>query len=148
MKKLKVDAIRNGTVIDHIPAGRVLRVLDILGSQEKDVAMIGMNFSSQAMGKKDIIKIEGRELTPDEVNSIALIAPHAKVNIIRDFKVVKKGQVEIPELIVGLMRCPNPNCITNHEPITSRFKVLKPEPVTLCCDYCERTYKAEEMESI
>ncbi len=148
MKTLKVDAIRNGTVIDHIPAGMVLRVLNILSPRESDVAMIGMNFGSKAMGKKDIIKIEGRELTAEEVNSIALIAPTAKVNIIREFKVAKKGKVEIPKTIEGLMRCPNPNCITNSEPITTRFSVLKQEPVTLCCSYCERVYHSREMENI
>ena len=82
MKELKVDPIKNGTVIDHIPAGRVQRVLAILKPRATDVVMMGMNFSSKAMKKKDIIKIEGRELTQNEVNSIALVAPAAKVSII------------------------------------------------------------------
>lgn len=146
MKTLKVDAIRNGTVIDHIPGGQVLRVLNILKPRKNDVIMAGMNFPSQAMGQKDIIKIEGRELTADEVNSIALIAPRAKVNIIRDFKVVKKGTVEVPDAFEGLVRCPNPNCISNAEPIVSRFQVVKRDPVTLCCGYCERVYQTSEIE--
>lgn len=148
MKTLKVDAIRNGTVIDHIPAGLVLRVLGIIKPQESDVVMVGMNFSSQAMGKKDIIKIEGRELTAEEVNSIALIAPAAKVNIIREFDVAKKGKVEVPDTIEGLVKCPNPGCITNHEPTRTRFTVVERDPVTLTCNYCERVYLTSEVEHV
>ncbi len=146
IKTLKVDAIRNGTVIDHIPAGMVLRVLNVLGPRESDLVMVGMNFGSKAMGKKDIIKIEGRELTADEVNSIALLAPSAKVNIIRDFKVAKKGQVQVPDHIDGLMRCPNPKCVTNHEPSLTRFRVVNRDPVTLGCTYCERMFLSTNME--
>ena len=146
MKTLKVDAIRNGTVIDHIPAGLVLKVVNILVPRENDIVMVGMNFPSKAIKHKDIIKIEGRELTAEEVNSIALIAPTAKVNIIRDFKVAKKGRVEIPDSIHGLVKCPNPKCITNDEPSETRFTVTKRDPVTLCCDYCERVYLGSEIE--
>jgi len=148
MKVLKVDAIRNGTVIDHIPAGRGQRVLAILNPRDTDLVMMGMNFSSKAMRKKDIIKIEGRELTRDEVNSIALIAPKAKVSIIRDFKVAQKSTVQIPERIEGLVACPNPKCITNAEPMVTIFKLEDPASRELACHYCERVFTADEMKHI
>jgi len=148
MKVLKVDPIKNGTVIDHIPAGRVQRVLAILKPRETDVVMMGMNFSSKAMKKKDIIKIEGRELTQNEVNSIALIAPHAKVSIIRDFQVAQKSTVQIPERIEGLVVCPNPKCITNAEPMLTIFNLVESSSRELACQYCERVFTADEMAHI
>ena len=148
MKVLKVDAIKNGTVIDHIPAGRVQRVLAILTPHSSDIVMMGMNFPSKAMKKKDIIKIEGRELTQNEVNSIALIAPKAKVSIIRDFKVAQKSKVEIPEKIEGLVACPNPKCITNAEPMITKFKLVSAEDRELACEYCERVFTADEMKHL
>ncbi len=148
MKELKVDPIKNGTVIDHIPAGRVQRVLAILTPRATDVVMMGMNFSSKAMKKKDIIKIEGRELTQNEVNSIALIAPHAKVSIIRDFQVAQKSTVQIPEHIEGLVACPNPKCITNAEPMLTIFNLEDSSSRELACQYCERVFAADEMAHI
>ena len=145
MKELKVDPIKNGTVIDHIPAGRVQRVLAILKPRSTDIVMMGMNFSSKAMKKKDIIKIEGRELTQNEVNSIALIAPKAKVSIIRDFKVAQKSRVEIPERIEGLVSCPNPKCITNAEPMMTIFNLEDSSNREVACQYCERVFTADEM---
>lgn len=147
MKLMKVDAIRNGTVIDHIPAGRVQRVLAILKPRSTDVVMMGMNFSSKAHKKKDIIKIEGRELTQNEVNSIALIAPEAKVSIIRDFKVAQKSKVQIPDVIEGLVACPNPKCISNAEPMVTRFNLLDAGG-ELACHFCERVFTAHEMKHI
>ena len=148
MKVMKVDAIRNGTVIDHIPAGRVQRVLAILKPRGTDVVMMGMNFSSKAMRKKDIIKIEGRELNQHEVNSIALIAPDAKVSIIRDFNVTQKFKVEVPEVIEGLVLCPNPKCITNAEPMLTRFALVEANGSKLSCQYCERVFSADEMDHV
>lgn len=150
-KTLKVDAIRNGTVIDHIPAGGGLRVLEILESkeaQENDLITIGLNLPSRHLGKKDIIKIENRELTDDEVNQIALIAPAATFNIIRDFDVIRKMNVEIPDYVDGLMRCPNPKCITSDPVIKARMVCVSKEPVRLRCVYCERVYNTEEMKLI
>ena len=96
MNKLKVDAIRNGTVIDHIPAGAGLRVLRIIGEEQTRVVAVGMNLPSKSNEKKDIVKIEGIELKHEEVNQIALIAPHATINIIREFEVTEKYNVKIP----------------------------------------------------
>ena len=140
MKELKVDPIKSGTVIDHIPANKALSVLSIIRPKETDMVTVGVNFASKKYGKKDIVKIENRELTEDEVNSIALIAPSAKISIIRDFDIVKKTHVKIPDRIVGLAKCSNPNCVTNHEEIVTRFDVVSKQPVKLRCQYCERIY--------
>ena len=148
MKARKVDPIKNGTVIDRIPGGRGQRVLGILKPMSNDVVMMGMNFSSRAMGQKDIIKIEGRELTQIEVNSIALIAPDAKVSIIRDFKVTQKSKVQIPELIEGLVACGNVKCITNGEPMQTKFKLFDAGKQEYACQYCERVFNADELKHI
>lgn len=139
--KLRVTPIGNGTVIDHIPAGQALNVLKILGIDRTTQATISllMNVSSHRSGRKDIVKVEDRELKEEEVNKISLIAPGATINIIRDRRVVDKYTVDMPDLIVGVLRCPNPSCISNtNEPINSRFIVKSKNPVILRCVYCEQ----------
>ncbi|RLF43402.1 MAG: aspartate carbamoyltransferase regulatory subunit [Thermoplasmata archaeon] len=140
-KELKIPLIKDGTVIDHITAGQAVKVLHILGIPEKtlnSIVSVVMNVRSK-IGKKDIVKVENRELKPEEVNKIALIAPKATINIIRDYEVVKKYKVDLPEEIVGIVRCPNPNCISNtREPIESRFRVISKDPIRIKCCYCER----------
>jgi len=140
-KELKIPLIKEGTVIDHITAGNAVKVLHILGIPEKtldSVVSVAMNVKSK-IGKKDIVKVENRELKPEEVNKIALIAPKATINIIRDYEVVKKFKVHLPDEIVGIVRCPNPNCISNaREPIQSRFRVISRDPIRIKCCYCER----------
>jgi aspartate carbamoyltransferase regulatory subunit len=139
--ELRVQKIQAGTVIDHITAGYALAVLQILGitGHEGDVMSIVMNVQSKRMGKKDIIKIEGREITADEINRIALIAPQATINIIRNLKIHNKMRIEVPNEIIGIVRCANPSCITNNERgIKSNFKVVGRSPVTLRCSYCKR----------
>ncbi len=148
---LTVSKMRCGTVIDHIPAGRaldVLRVLGITGREGLRIAII-MNVESQKLGRKDIVKIEGRELSPEEVNAIALIAPTATINIINDFRVVSKFRVEVPEIIEGILRCPNPTCITNksREPIVSKFKRVSRKPLILQCEYCGTLLHETEIAS-
>jgi aspartate carbamoyltransferase regulatory subunit len=139
--ELKVRPIRNGTVIDHIAGGQALNVLKILGisgTTEASVSVV-MNVESKKEGKKDIVKVEDRELKEEEVNRIALIAPHATINIIRDYKVVEKRHVDLPDEIVGVVRCQNPSCISNtKEPIESRMRVVAKNPVLLRCLYCEQ----------
>jgi len=145
-KKLKVDPIREGTVIDHIPARKALQVISIINPSENDVVTIGVNFASKKFGRKDIVKIEGRELTSNEVNSISLVAPEANVIIIRDYTVVNKRLVQVPDRIEGFARCGNPRCITNHEPMVTRFKTVGRNPVALRCEYCERVFSVGELE--
>jgi aspartate carbamoyltransferase regulatory subunit len=138
--ELKVRPIKNGTVIDHIEGGQALNVLKILGisgTTDATVSVI-MNVVSEKLGKKDIVKVEDRELKETEVNRIALIAPDATINIIRDYKVIEKHTVDLPDLIIGVVRCQNPSCISNSsEPIKSRMLVKVKNPVVLRCVYCE-----------
>ena len=113
-RELKVKPIRNGTVIDHITANKALNVLKILGLPSHETAVtIAMNVKSSQMGAKDIVKIEGRELESRELDKIALIAPNATINIVREYEIVEKGQVKLLNNVKGILKCPNPNCITN-----------------------------------
>jgi aspartate carbamoyltransferase regulatory subunit len=141
-KELKIVPIENGTVIDHIAAGQALNVLKILGIRATTDAVLSvvMNVRSKQMGRKDIVKVEDRELKPEEVDKIALIAPRATINIIRDSEVVAKHQVFLPTTIEGIIRCANPNCISNaeREPVISRFSTAGENPLRFRCYYCER----------
>jgi len=141
-KELKIVPIKNGTVIDHIAAGQALNVLKILGIHATTDAVLSvvMNVRSKQMGRKDIVKVEDRELRPEEVDKIALIAPRATINIIRDSEVVAKHKVFLPTTIEGIIRCANPNCISNaeREPVISRFSTAGENPLRFRCYYCER----------
>jgi aspartate carbamoyltransferase regulatory subunit len=142
MRELKIQPIKNGTVIDHIGNGLALDVLKIIGVRELDkdsTVSVALHVRSSKLGWKDIVKVENMELSPRKVNAIALIAPTATISIIREFKVREKRIVDLPERIVGILTCPNPNCITNHdEPIESEFEIHRRRPVVLKCIYCER----------
>lgn len=138
-KEMRVRRIEHGTVIDHITAGQALNVLRILGvsGTTSAVVSVAMNVPSGAIGSKDIVKVEGRELEEEEVDRISLIAPNATINIIRDFEVVEKYRVDLPERLEGVVKCSNPNCISNtNEPVISKFLVNK-KPVELRCIYCD-----------
>lgn len=140
MKELKVTPIKNGSVIDHITPGMALKVLHVLKIPRSTTSVVSivMNVKSKH-GPKDIVKVENRELDASEVNKIALIAPKATINIIRDYEVVAKHQVEIPNEIVGIVKCSNPTCVSNSkEPVKSRFIVTSKDPVVIKCYYCER----------
>jgi len=140
-EELKVRKIKDGTVIDHIKRGvgkKVLDALDIDGNFPETVILL-MNVPSKKVGRKDIVKIENKELKKEEVDKIALIAPRATWNVVKNYKVIKKSELEMPDVIEGILKCPNPKCITNSdEPITSTFLVEKKDPVRLRCNYCER----------
>ncbi len=144
--RLDVSAIREGTVIDHIQNEATFKVADILSLDQEDrMVLVGMNLPSGKVGKKGLIKVAGRALTPQEVNKIALIAPDATLNIIRDYKVAEKRRVELPESVQGIVRCINPNCVTNKQPVTTSFEVIRSVPVALRCTYCERTINADDI---
>ncbi|WP_405295034.1 aspartate carbamoyltransferase regulatory subunit [Methanobrevibacter sp.] len=152
MKKseLKIKAIENGTVIDHITANKALHILKILGLPDAETqnVTIAMNVSSGEIGRKDILKIENRELDAKELNQVALIAPKATINIIRDYKPAKKDKVGLPDKITSILKCTNPKCITNYEnePITPIFNVIKTSPPVVRCHYCEKLIKTEDIE--
>ena len=139
-KELKVPRIKDGTVIDHITAGNAVKVLHILAIPKttSSTVSVAMNVKSK-LGKKDIVKVENRELDPKEVDKIALIAPKATINIIRDYEVTKKHRVKLPDEIIGIVSCSNPTCVSNaNEPVESRFKIISRDPPKIKCYYCER----------
>jgi len=146
LKQLKVDAIKNGTVIDHIPAGKALKVYEILAPHFKKVTTIGINLSSKTHGKKDLIKIEGKEISTRAINQISLVAPSATLIIIRDFEVFKKSEVKIPKTISNAVSCPNIKCVTNYEEIETKFIKENAKELSLRCSYCERLFAINEFE--
>jgi len=146
MKAYKVYAINDGTVIDHIPATKALKVINILGLENEGILTIGIGFSSKKLGKKDIIKIENKYLEKDETDKISLIAPQATINIIKDGKLKEKRKIELADEYVNVVRCLNPNCITAKSNIETKFKVIKRSPLILRCHYCERTVNYDEVE--
>ena len=147
-KTLKIKLIKKGIAIDHIKHGKAPEVLKILGISNgfQDSVTLAMNIPSREMKRKDIVKVENRDLDPKEINKIAIIAPHATINWIKNYKVVKKRSVSLPEDIVGIVSCPNPSCITNkeREPVKSVFHVTQNEPLILRCKYCEREFSEGE----
>ena len=139
-KELVVSALENGTVLDHIPAENVYKALDILNLKGiENQITIGINLASKVHGKKGIIKIADKFFEDDELNKLALIAPKATVNVIKDFKVVEKKTLVMPKEVVGIAKCRNPKCVTNHQPIKTRFTVkTKGKEVSLLCHFCEK----------
>ncbi|MCF8229942.1 MAG: aspartate carbamoyltransferase regulatory subunit [Bacteroidales bacterium] len=148
VKELVVSAIENGTVIDHIPAQSVFQVMKILGLDQVDSQVLfGTNLDSRKYGKKGIIKVQDKFFERDDVNKIALVAPTATIIEIKDYKVVLKQHVDIPENAFKIVKCVNPNCITNHEDIPTKFRVVKEESgdLKLKCGYCEKFTNKENM---
>lgn len=144
-KELAVAALQNGTVIDQIPASALFQTVRILGIEKCDKHVtIGNNLESKKLGTKGIIKIADTFFPEEVLNRIALIAPTAKINIIKDFEVVEKFPVELPEKIVGIVRCNNPKCITNNEPMRTRFTLVDLAHRIIRCDYCGHSLKAGE----
>ena len=148
-KELAVAALRNGTVIDHIPSSALFRAVHILGIENMPNAVtIGYNLPGSHMGPKGIIKIEGVEFDRDVLNRIAVVAPTATINIIRDYAVAEKYPVELPGTLVGTVRCPNPKCITNNEPMNTRFNVEETTIPILRCHYCNHCVSGPDAEII
>lgn len=140
-KELVVSALENGTVLDHIPAENVYKALSILNLKGvENQITLGINLVSKIYGRKGIIKIADKFFEDEELDKLVLIAPQATVNVIRDFKVVEKKKLKMPKEIVGIAKCQNPKCVTNHQPIKTRFKtVTKDDKISLLCQYCEKT---------
>ncbi len=148
-KELAVAALRNGTVIDHIPSDAVFAAVRILGLEKSiNSITIGNNLKSRKLGSKGIIKVADTFFEPIELERIALIAPSAVVNIIRDYEVVEKYPISLPYEVTGIVRCPNPKCVTNHQPIETRFDVVDRDNVKLRCHYCNHTVSGAEAEII
>jgi aspartate carbamoyltransferase regulatory subunit len=146
--EMRVSKIESGTVIDHVTGGQALNVLGILGidGTAGDVVSVGINVPSDRLGRKDVIKVEDRELSQSELDVLSLIAPAATINIIRGYEVADKQRVEPPEYVGGVLGCPNPNCITTEdEPVDSRFEVLEDG---LRCVYCDTIIRDDIAEHI
>ncbi len=145
-KILEVSAIKDGTVIDHIPADSLFKVITILGLDKiEGTITFGTNLISKKLGKKGIIKLSGVFFMDKDINRIALVAPEAKLNVIRDYSVVEKKVVEIPDEIYSIVKCVNPMCITNHEKVATKFHVIDKKEVKLRCHYCEKLTNKEHM---
>lgn len=147
-KEIKITPIENGTVIDHINRGQAMKVLKIIGIMDTEIdsiVSIAMNVNSST-GRKDIVKVENMELKSEDLDRISLISPQATVNIIRDYGVIEKHRVKIPEIVKGIVRCVNSTCITNqNEPIEPEFEVTGEDPVSLKCIYCGKEMRGEEI---
>ncbi len=141
--KLKVSALENGTVIDHIPSESLFKVISILGlDKTTNMITFGANLDSNTQENKAIIKVANQYFKTNEVDKIALIARNAKINVIKDYEVIEKNVVEVPDQIIGIVKCFNPMCITNNEPMSTSFKVTSKNPIKLKCKYCEKvTYE-------
>lgn len=146
-REYKVYRIDNGTVIDHIPHWNAIKVVDLLGLRNsKNLVTLGIGLDSGKLGQKDLLKIENRELSEAEIQKLALVAPQASINLIRNGERVEKKTVSLPERIDGLVRCSNSGCITRHEHVPTRFETVERTPIQLRCYYCNTTMQAGEIE--
>lgn len=146
-KELKVSALENGTVIDHIPAASLFHAIRILNLDKvKNQIYFGTNLRSVKYGAKGIIKVKDRYFKKEEINKIALVAPTATLTEIRDYLVVKKNRIETPEIVENFVKCFNPKCITNHQHVPTKFTVIMEEnELKLRCHYCEKTTTKDTM---
>jgi len=150
-RSYKVFKIMDGVVVDHIPRYKSIKVVNVLGLNRhlgEGMMTLGMNLDSEKMGKKDILKIENKELTKEELNKIALISPKASVNIIQDGEVIEKLKINIPNLFSNLIKCPNPKCITNVNDVNSKFITKSKDPLMIQCHYCEKIFEREDVNLI
>lgn len=146
-KELLVSAIKNGTVIDHIPSSKLFDVVNLLHLERMKTAVtVGYNLESKNMGTKSIIKIADKFFTDEELNQLAVVCPNVTLCIIRDYAIVEKKMVTLPEELVGIVKCPNPKCITNNEPMLTRFSLIDRHSRILCCDYCNTRVDCEEVK--
>ena len=145
-KELQVAALENGTAIDHIPPDQLFKVAHLIGlSTMENRITFGNNLESKKMGRKGMIKIADKFFEEDEINRIALVAPKVILNIIRDYEVVDKKNISLPDDLIGIVKCNNPKCITNNEPMKTHFKVTDKSLGTITCCYCERKIYKEEI---
>ncbi len=142
----RVAALRNGTVVDHLNAGMALKALEVIGLPADSAALLGLQLVSAKKGRKDILKLEDVELSPSEMDMMALFGPNVTVSLIRDYVVHRKVHVTLPDVVESFLGCPNPNCITNHESIDTRFNVESRDPLFVRCWYCERRILESELQ--
>ena len=144
--EMLVAAIENGTVIDHIPSEKTYQVAQLLGLQNLETPVtIGYNLLSKKLGKKGIIKVADKFFTDEEISRLSVVAPNIVLNIIHDYEVVEKKTVVTPEEIKGIVKCNNPKCITNNEPMATYFHVTNG---ILTCHYCEKEQDISKVELV
>lgn len=149
MKKeeLQVAALKNGTVIDHIPTDKLFTIVNLLGLQNSDSKItIGNNFYSKKLGSKGIIKVADRYFSDEEISRLSIVAPNVQLSIIRDYEVAEKKQIIMPDVVKGIVKCGNPKCITNNEPMPTIFHVVCKENGLLKCHYCEKEQNKEAVK--
>ncbi len=146
---MQVAALKNGTVIDHIPSDKLFTIVSLLELEKTDSNItIGNNLESHKLGKKGIIKVADRFFTDEEISRLSVVAPNVQLNIIRDYEVVEKKQVVMPHELRGIVKCANPKCITNNEPMQTLFHVIDMENGTLKCHYCEKEQSKDGIKLI
>ena len=146
-QELQVAALENGTVIDHIPSDKLFTVVSLLGLEHmKNNITIGYNLKSKKLGTKGIVKIADKFFCDDEINRIAVVAPNVKLTIIRDYEVVEKREVVLPDELKGIVKCANPKCITNNEPMQTWFHVSDKTNGILKCHYCEKEQQKDNIK--
>ena len=147
--KRLVAAIENGTVIDHIPTEKTYQVADLLGLRNLDTPVtIGYNYRSKKLGQKGIIKVEDKFFTNEEISRLSVVAPKVVLNIIKDYEVVEKKTVETPNTLQGIIRCNNPKCITNNEPMETVFHVIDKTNGIVKCHYCDKEQHIEDVKLV
>lgn len=148
-KELQVAALENGTVIDHIPSDKLFTVVSLLNLKDMDSNItIGYNLESKKLGKKGIIKIADKFFNDEEINRISVVASNIKLNVIRNYAVVEKKEAIMPDELKGIVKCNNPKCITNNEPMQTWFHVTDKEKGLLKCHYCEKEQQKENIKLI
>ena len=144
-----VASIENGTVIDHIPSEKTYEVANLLRLQDlKAIVTIGYNYISKKMGHKGIIKIENKFFTDEEISRLSVVAPNVVLNVIKNYEVVEKKTVETPDELRGIVRCNNPKCITNNEPMQTIFHVTDKEQGIIRCHYCDKEQNISEVKLV
>jgi aspartate carbamoyltransferase regulatory subunit len=146
-EELQVAALENGTVIDHIPTDKLFTIVSLLGLKNSDLNItIGNNLPSKKLGKKGLIKVADRFFSDEEISRLSVVAPNVQLNVIRNYEVVEKKQVIMPDVVKGIVKCGNPKCITNNEPMTTIFHVVSKEKGILKCHYCEKEQNKETIK--
>ena len=148
-QELQVAALENGTVIDHIPSAKIFEVISLLHLEKVSTSVtIGINLKSKKMGHKSILKIADRFFTDEELNQLSVVTPNVSLAIIRDYEVVEKKEVKMPDELIGIIKCNNHKCITNNEPMKTHFNVLDKEKGILQCRYCNREVSLNNVKLI
>ena len=148
-EELRVSAIKDGTVIDHIPSNKLLAVVSLLHLENvSSPVTVGYNLKSRKMGKKSLIKIADRYFTDEEINQLSVVSPNFTLCIIKNYDVVEKKQVKMPDDLSGIVRCHNPKCITNNEPMRTLFHVVDKEKGIIKCHYCEKEQSLEKAKLV